>query len=211
MELIARNIRFLRLKKNMSQDDLAEQLGYKSFTTIQKWESGISTPPLGVFIKMAEIFAVDLDDFARTDLSSPLYDPRMKLERPITVPVYDRIPAGISIEAVEDISGYIEINGQFASSGQDYFAMTVRDNSMNPKYEDGDIVLFEHQSIGGNGNDCAVRIGENDATLKKVRITDQGMILQSLNPEYEPIHIASSDNNISIEILGIAREIRRKV
>ena len=34
------NLRYLRKKYDMSQEDLANKLGYKSFTTIQKWESG---------------------------------------------------------------------------------------------------------------------------------------------------------------------------
>ena len=73
--LIANNIKYLRLKNNYSQDDLADMLGYKSFTTIQKWESGVSSPPLKVFIQLAEIFDVDLDEFARCDLTAPDYVP----------------------------------------------------------------------------------------------------------------------------------------
>ena len=34
------NLRYLRKTNNMSQDELAEKLGYKSFTTVQKWEDG---------------------------------------------------------------------------------------------------------------------------------------------------------------------------
>ena len=36
------NLRYLRKERGMSQDELADKLGYKSFTTIQKWESGVS-------------------------------------------------------------------------------------------------------------------------------------------------------------------------
>ena len=32
----ANNIRFLRRQRNISQEELAEMVGYKSFTTIQK-------------------------------------------------------------------------------------------------------------------------------------------------------------------------------
>ena len=38
---LGENIRFLRTKKGYSQDDIASKLGYKSFTTIQKWEYSI--------------------------------------------------------------------------------------------------------------------------------------------------------------------------
>ena len=44
--VLGKNIRYLRKQKDMSQDKLAELLGYKSFTTIQKWESGVAEPYL---------------------------------------------------------------------------------------------------------------------------------------------------------------------
>lgn len=62
------NIRFLRTKHGLSQDDIADKLGYKSFTTIQKWESGVSEPPLKALKKLADIFKVDMDDLATKKL-----------------------------------------------------------------------------------------------------------------------------------------------
>jgi repressor LexA len=35
---LGQRLRQFRKEKNMSQDELADFLGYKSFTTIQKWE-----------------------------------------------------------------------------------------------------------------------------------------------------------------------------
>lgn len=63
------NIRYLRKIKNMSQDELADKLGYKSFTTIQKWESGKSVPNLKKLNEISKIFNVDIDKLATTDLS----------------------------------------------------------------------------------------------------------------------------------------------
>jgi len=39
---LAKNLKYLRLKNGFSQDYLADKLGYKSYTTIQKWEMGTS-------------------------------------------------------------------------------------------------------------------------------------------------------------------------
>lgn len=61
---LGENIRFLRTKKGYSQDDIANMLGYKSFTTIQKWESGVSEPPLKALKKLSEIFNIDMNDLA---------------------------------------------------------------------------------------------------------------------------------------------------
>jgi len=65
---LARNIRYLRKKQGWGQDTLADKLGYKSYTTIQKWESGVSEPPLKVVHALAELFGVDITDLTNTDL-----------------------------------------------------------------------------------------------------------------------------------------------
>lgn len=67
---LAQNIRYLRKKQGWGQDTLAEKLGYKSYTTIQKWESGVSEPPLKVVHALAEIFKVDINDLTGTDLEA---------------------------------------------------------------------------------------------------------------------------------------------
>ena len=66
---LGENIRFLRTKKGYSQDDIANMLGYKSFTTILKWESGVSEPPLKALKKLSEIFNIDMNDLATKKLA----------------------------------------------------------------------------------------------------------------------------------------------
>ena len=67
---LAKNIRFLRKQREWSQDDLAEKLGYKSYTTIQKWESGVSEPPLKIVHALAKIFSVDINDLTNIELET---------------------------------------------------------------------------------------------------------------------------------------------
>lgn len=55
------NLRRLRKEHSMSQEELAERLGYKSFTTIQKWESGVSEPSMEKVKAIAEIFGVTIE------------------------------------------------------------------------------------------------------------------------------------------------------
>lgn len=69
MSIFGKNVRWLRRKHNMSQEDLSDKLGYKSFTTIQKWESGITEPTLGKVHEVANIFNVDITDLTSQDLS----------------------------------------------------------------------------------------------------------------------------------------------
>ncbi len=68
MNYFAKNIRYLRKIHNMSQNELADKLGYKSFTTIQKWESNDSEPTLSTLSKLGAIFNIKLTDLCEHDL-----------------------------------------------------------------------------------------------------------------------------------------------
>ena len=66
--MLAKNIRYLRKSRSMSQEELADKLGYKSYTTIQKWESGDSEPPMNKFKAVSELFGYDMDTIANYDI-----------------------------------------------------------------------------------------------------------------------------------------------
>lgn len=61
------NIRLYRKQKGFSQEDIAKLLGYKSFTTIQKWETGLAEPPIGKLYELANILNVDILDLLDND------------------------------------------------------------------------------------------------------------------------------------------------
>lgn len=63
------NLRYLRQKKGWSQDKLADYLGYKSFTTIQKWETDKAEPNIKTLKILSALFDVSMDDFLNKDLT----------------------------------------------------------------------------------------------------------------------------------------------
>ena len=65
---LAKNIRYLRKQHNYSQDYIAEKLGYKSYTTIQKWEMGVSEPPVTKLKELANLFNVNINDMTTKDM-----------------------------------------------------------------------------------------------------------------------------------------------
>ena len=67
---IGKNIRYLRRKSDLSQDKLAELLGYKSFSTVQKWETGENFPPIKTLEKLSDIFKVSLYELTNEDLET---------------------------------------------------------------------------------------------------------------------------------------------
>jgi transcriptional regulator with XRE-family HTH domain len=69
----------LRKEHNLSQEYIAERFGYKSYTTIQKWESGKTTPDMKTVKELAEMFGVSMENLANTDLSRG--EEKVKTER----------------------------------------------------------------------------------------------------------------------------------
>lgn len=66
----ASNLRYLRKTNCLSQEELADRLGYKSFTTIQKWESGVSEPSVSVVKTIAEMFNLSMDALINANLQA---------------------------------------------------------------------------------------------------------------------------------------------
>lgn len=48
-----------RIKKNLTQAQIAKALGYKTSQFISNWERGLSTPPAAVIKKVAYIYGID--------------------------------------------------------------------------------------------------------------------------------------------------------
>lgn len=53
-------IRYYRRLKGISQRTLADKLGYRSFTTIQKWEDGTASPSIDTAQKVTEILGITI-------------------------------------------------------------------------------------------------------------------------------------------------------
>lgn len=133
--------------------------------------------------------------------------------RSIRVPILGAIPAGVPLEAIEDILDWEEIPLDWAAGGREYFGLKVKGDSMYPKYLDGDTVILRKQGTCDSGDDCAVMVNGNEATLKQVFLRDDGGLeTRPLNPSYPPATYSSDDiSKLPVSIAGVVVELRRKI
>ena len=61
MKDIAKNIRNLRMAKNLTQDDLAEKL-FVTRQTVSNYETGKSRPDVDMLVRIAEVLGVDIQE-----------------------------------------------------------------------------------------------------------------------------------------------------
>ena len=63
---IGTRIESLRQVNKLSQLELATKMGYKSDSTISKWENGTNIPSGGKLVKLAQIYGVKASDLLGT-------------------------------------------------------------------------------------------------------------------------------------------------
>jgi len=115
------------------------------------------------------------------------------------VPLVGTIACGQPILAVEDADEIVEVPEHIKAD----FALRCKGDSMvDARIYDGDIVYIHSQPEVENGQIAAVRIGD-EATLKKVRMYPDMVILEPANQAFEPLVYRMEELN-DIEILGKA-------
>jgi len=169
------NLRYLRYQNNMSQEVLSAKLGYKSFTTVQKWEDGTAFPRVKTLNKIAEIFNIDVDHLLNLDMKSDQ----------IKVPILGEVKAGYDMYADENITGYEYCNYQEYGPGE-YFCLKVKGDSMvDLRICDGDIIYVKKQDYIDNKQIGVFLIENNEVTIKQAILKNDHVILRAANPMYK--------------------------
>ena len=213
----ASNLKYLREKKGLSQNKLAEKVGVNQ-TTIARWETEEIKPSIDNVEQIASALNVSLPDLLITNLN---FDNATLIDidsDTIQIPVLGTIKAGIAIEAQQDILEYIDIPRSWTKGGKSFYGLKISGDSMYPKYNEKDIVIFEHTEdyTIANNKDCAVMVNGYDATFKNVIINDNGITLIPYNPNnsdnYQPTFYNKEQiSSLPVKIIGIAREKRTRL
>lgn len=204
---IGTRIKEIRTLKQLSQEELAIKMGYKSRTSINKIELGL-----------ADVSSSKVQEFAKVLGVSTSYlmgweNQTKTKQKGVKIPVLGTIPAGIPIEAIEEVLDYEEISEEMANHGT-YFALKVKGNSMLPTIKDGDVVIVRQQDDADSGKICVVMINGFDATLKEIKKDPQGLWVLPHNSEcdFKPSFFSNKQvDDVPVRIIGVAVEIRRSL
>ena len=207
----------LRKAKKFMQKDVAAKLASRGFKvsakTIYNWEKNISQPGIPQFLALCDIFDVDdvlwrfagihkgpytgLNNDGRQkarELIDILFhvdmyrdDPAESKKAPRLLRLYD-----ISVSA--GTGNFLDDSGFEMIEAPDYvplgahFALSVDGDSMEPLFQDGQIIWVKQQEALANG-DIGIFLYSNEVYCKKLVIDNGKVYLTSLNPDYEDIEI----------------------
>ena len=127
------------------------------------------------------------------------------------IPLLGTVPAGVPIEAIEDVEEYIDMYPRFVKHGE-LFALRVQGDSMEPDLRSSDIVIVEKQDFVDSGDIAVIRVNGEDVTVKRVKLTNKGLMLIPSNPAYDPVFFdVGQIATLPVTIIGKVIEIRRRL
>lgn len=202
----------LRTKKRDSQQTVADYLEITR-QAYSNYENGNRQPDNETLLKLAEYFNTSVDELLRGPQKTPAQKSGRVSPGGVWIPVLGSVPAGIPIEAVEDILDWEEIPVSMCSGDREYFALQVQGDSMWPDYLTGDVVIIRRTPSCESGDDCVVYVNSYDATLKQVKLGEDGSLsIIPRNPNYPPkTYTAEEVRDLPVSIAGVVVELRRKV
>jgi repressor LexA len=125
----------------------------------------------------------------------------------IFVPLVGWSAGGAPIYAEENILDWVALPPQFIKEEADVFLLRVKGNSMAPKIEHNDMVIIKRQLTADPGDIIAALIGD-ETTIKKYLPKRGQIVLQPINPDYEPIIVKPNQLKIQGVVKGVMKTIR---
>lgn len=156
--IFSKNLRKYMSLNNKTQVDLINDLGFNK-SAVSTWCNGTRLPRMDKVDALAKYFGI-----RRSDLIEDKSESKIK---PTTIPVLGSVPAGVPIEAIQDIIDYKEIDAATAAKGE-YFALQVKGSSMEPRICEGDIVIVRKQDDVESGEIAIVMVNGDNATIKRL-------------------------------------------
>jgi repressor LexA len=154
---------------------------------------------------------------------SGLLEIRRGLARGITltskalgIPILGRVPAGPAQLAFEEVESYLPASVLSAPSPADsapstadargLYALRIKGDSMiEAGILDGDLVIVRPQASAKHGDVVVARIGDDEATIKRLTRRPGVLQLSPANPKYRPIPI---DENVKVigKVIRVVRQ-----
>lgn len=206
MNSIGENIAEARKRAGLTQEELAERVGYKTKSAINKIELGLRDLPQKKIVAFAKALGVTPARIMGWDEEPVPHLPDGLLPvRKRRIPMIGHVAAGVPVMAERE---YDEYEDDIYEISCDY-VLRVEGDSMEPRIQDGDIVYVREQPDVDDGQIAVVGV-DDSVTLKVIYHIPNGLQLVSLNPKYKPM-VYTAENSDYLAIIGKAVAYKRRL
>lgn len=128
----------------------------------------------------------------------------------VEVPLLGIVKAGYDYLAQENWIGTVDVDKKLAD-GNELFALKVKGDSMSPVLIEDDVVIIKKQDDFETGDIVVAIVNGDEATIKKGKKTDNSVVLQPLNTNYDPLVFTYDEmKTIPVTIVGIVKQLKRE-
>lgn len=211
---VGQRLKQAREENHITLEDAGKKVDVHK-STVLRWENGETEKiKLPVIDTLAKYYGVNPVWLAGHDVEKYINNKTItdELGNPVVdIPLVGAVKAGYNYLAQENIIDKIQVEASLVGNGSEYFALEVKGDSMAPSFLEGDIVIIHKQNDCENNQIAIVIVNGEEGTIKKVRKTEQGIILQPLNPAYAPMVFSNAEiKSIPILIVGIVKQLKRE-
>ncbi len=191
---IGKRILSIRKSKGISQKKLAEMLNWDP-SNLVRIEKGRVVPSLKSIEEIAEKLEVSPSYLIDNNGLSPQIPIVSFASAGKAVNFTDQgYPQGAGMYFIDRPANYSDPNG---------FGIEVSGDSMVPKYEDGQVVLVDTRKKPQSGDYAVVGLMNGDKYIKRYREAQGVVILESVNPLYEPIVVSKDEIRFAYKIVWV--------
>lgn len=204
-KIFSKNLNYYMERSGKNTADLAADLAFP-FSTVSDWVHGKKYPRMDKVQKLADYFGVLKSHLTEENTFSlpPNVIPLPKMDK---VPLVGKIACGTPILAEQNIEEYIDLPRHIRAD----FALTCEGDSMiNLGIQEGDVVYIRQQEKVENGQVAAVRVGDEEATLKRFYFDGEMIQLVPENSRYRPLVFTGESIN-RIHVIGLAVAYTRAI
>jgi len=203
-ESMAQNIKRYMRKKNISRRELCDALGF-NYNTLADWLHARKYPRIDKIEMMANYFGISKADLVEQYSEDSAN--RIGALDMIKIPVLGSVVAGDPREAIQEADEFMYIPSMDHRRSEDYFALRVFGESMEPNLMDGDIAIVRIQPDIDSGQVAVVLIDNQDSTVKRVFKSQDGITLVADNPAVFSPRFFSNEDCLSLPVLILGRVI----
>ncbi len=204
-EVFAQNLNYYMLLNKKNRTDVCSDLDIP-YSTFTDWCNAKIYPRIDKIELLANYFDIKKSDLVENKEKTD------KLGKPVvTIPLLGTVKAGYDYMAQENWEGTVDVEKSIAGNGEDYFALRVKGDSMFPVLVENDIVVVKRQNDFENGDIVVAIINGDEATIKKAKKSEAGILLQPFNNNYEPLIFTNEEiRNLPVIIIGIVKQLKRE-
>lgn len=196
--------------RNIKASELSEKANIPK-SAISQYLSGLYEAKQKSIFKLANVLNVSEAWLMGLDVPMEKDVKLDELGNPVVeVPILGTVKAGYDYLAQENWIGTVDVDKKLAESGE-LFALKIKGDSMSPILIEDDIVIIKKQEDFENGDLVVAIVNGDEATIKKGKKSDSSILLQPLNPSYEPLIFTYDEvKSIPVTIVGIVKQLKRE-